>query len=336
MTTGSITSSELATLWVVYQKKTMMLRVIEAFLSNNQDPEALEILQSFYDGETIFVNEIVDIFKQEGAAIPIGYTENDVNLSAPRLFDDIYEIMYLRTMMKVAAGLHALHICMAYRQDIMEMYTRFSSFAEQYCVKATQFLLEKGVLSKSPGVTMPTQVEIAKEKDYRSGLKMMGKRRVLNTVEVAYLYQTIESNVAGMKLMTGFSQVAADKEARNYFVRGKELSKKIIENFSEVLLESDINVPTTAAGIVSNSTVSPFSDKLMMYNTSILTSFGLGSNALGTSFSLRKDLPAKMLNASKDILNFANDGGDIMIKNGWTEEPPQMEDRTQLSKGHEK
>jgi nitrogen fixation protein len=33
-----------------------------------------------------------------------------------------------------------------------------------------------------------------------------------------------------------------------------------------------------------------------------------------------------------DIFKFAQDGGKIMIKNGWMEEPPQIEDRNQLTK----
>lgn len=74
MTTGHIpiTSSELATLWTVYQKKTMMVRVIEYFLSNNQDQEAVQMLQAFYERESNFINEISNIFVQEGAAVPIG------------------------------------------------------------------------------------------------------------------------------------------------------------------------------------------------------------------------------------------------------------------------
>jgi hypothetical protein len=69
-----------------------------------------------------------------------------------------------------------------------------------------------------------------------------------------------------------------------------------------------------------------------MYNTSLLASFGLGSNALGGAFSLRSDLPAKMAFIGKDIFAFAQEGGKIMIKNGWMEEPPQVEDRNQLTK----
>ncbi|WP_246202481.1 DUF3231 family protein [Virgibacillus doumboii] len=327
-----LVSSEYATLWVVYQKKSMMVQVIGRFASINQDPEITEILQTFLDKEKEFVNEIADIFKQEGAAVPVAFTENDVYPDAPRLFDDIYHAQYLRMMMKIATGIHALHMSMTYRADIMALYKKFSAFAEENCEKTTQLLLNRGALSKSPAVTAPDHVAFAKEKDYRDGFKLSGQRRSLNMVEVAYLYQGIESNVTGMKLMTGAAQVAKEKEIRKYFFRGKEISKSIISKFSNVLMDSDINAPTTSAGLVTDSTTAPFSDKLFMYNTSLLSTFGLGSSALGTSFSLRNDLPLKMAMAGKDIFNFASDGGNLMIKYGWTEEPPQMVDRTKLSK----
>ncbi|MEI3612732.1 DUF3231 family protein [Pseudogracilibacillus sp. SO30301A] len=336
MTTGHIpiTSSELATLWIIYQKKTMMVRVIESFLSNNQDPEAIEILQTFYEGESNFVNELRNLFTQEGAVVPIGFTEKDVNFNAPQLFDDIFEVMYLRTMMKVASGLHALHISMSYRKDIMDLQRRFSAFAEEFCEKTTQFLLSKGVLPKSPSVTLPNHVEFAKGKNYRAGFKITGHKRSLNTVEVAHLYQTIESNIDGMKLMTGFAQVAKKKDIRKHFFRGKELFKTIITKASEILLDSDINPPSTPAGRVTDSTMSPFSDKLMMYNTSLLSSFGLGSGAIGTTYNLRNDVTLKMTPFIKEVLDFSHDGGNLMIEHGLLEEPPPMEDRTQLAKGH--
>lgn len=129
--------------------------------------------------------------------------------------------------------------------------------------------------------------------------------------------------------------MAKEKDIREYFFRGKELSKKIISKFNEAFSDSDINVPSPSAGRVTDSTSSPFSDKLMMYNTSLLSSFGLGSSAIGTSFSLRKDLPLKMVMTAKDVFSFASDGGDLMIKHGLMEEAPQMEDRTQLSKGQD-
>src|SRR5699024_11520381 len=113
-----------------------MLRVIDSFLANNQNPEAVEILQSFHTQEDAFVKELTNLFEQEGAAVPIGFTENDVNVNAPKLFDDIYEVMYLRTMMKVASGLHAIHMSMAYRKDIMELYKLFLALAKDLLEKS--------------------------------------------------------------------------------------------------------------------------------------------------------------------------------------------------------
>jgi nitrogen fixation protein len=36
--------------------------------------------------------------------------------------------------------------------------------------------------------------------------------------------------------------------------------------------------------------------------------------------------------SAKDILTYATEGGKIMAKNGWLEEPPKMEDRNELIK----
>jgi hypothetical protein len=71
---------------------------------------------------------------------------------------------------------------------------------------------------------------------------------------------------------------------------------------------------------------------MMLYTTNLLSTFGLGSNSLGGAFSLRSDIPFTMARLGKKVFNYAKEGGEIMIKNGWMEEPPQVEDRRQLTK----
>lgn len=164
-----------------------------------------------------------------------------------------------------------------------------------------------------------------------SGIKLFGNNRALNTLEGSYLFQILEVNIFGMQLMTGFAQVAKEKEIKEYFIGGKELAKKIISDVSNVLLQSDIQPPSTWAGKATDSVVPPFSDKIMMYCTNIMASFAIGNNALGMSFSVRSDLPAKLAVMSKDTLDFVREGGKLMIKHKWLEEPPQMEDRSLLT-----
>jgi hypothetical protein len=334
MTTSSqapITSSELANLWMAYQEKTMMLRVLEHFIEHS-DPEGKQLLQSYYTGAAKNIEMIKSIFQQEGAVIPIGFTENDVYKSVPKLFDFMYDIMYLHLMTKVEMSLYALFTGMSYRKDIDDLFIGMTAESQSMNSLATQFLLEKGVLVRPPFVSMPKQVNFVQDKNYMDGFNWFSENRSLNTVEVSLIHHAIETNLVGMQLMIGFAQVASDKEVRKYLTKGMELSKKIEIDLGEFLRQSYIEPPATHAGKATTSKTAPFSDKLMMYNTNLLASFGLGSNALGSGFCLRSDLPAKMSFNAKNIFTFAQDGGKIMIKNGWMEEPPQIEDRNRLTK----
>jgi len=331
MSGAPITSSELANLWMTYQEKTMTMRMMEHFIEH-ADNEEKQLLQTHYNAASEAIDLITGIFEQEGAVIPIGFTESDVNKEVPKLFDFLYDIMYLHMMTKVEMSLFSLFCGMSYRKDINDLFIHLTSEAQMMNSQSTQHLLEKGVLVRPAFVSMPKEVHFIEEKNYRGGFNPFHETRSLNTIEVSLIHHAIETNLVGMQLMIGFAQVAENEEVQDYLVKGMKLSKKIEMDLGEFLRQSYIEPPATHAGKATASKIAPFSDKLMMYNTSLLASFGLGSNALGGAFSLRNDLPAKMALLSKDIFTFAQDGGKIMIKNGWMEEPPQIEDRNQLTK----
>ncbi|WP_257346821.1 DUF3231 family protein [Pseudalkalibacillus decolorationis] len=331
-----LSSSELGNIWQAYQEKSMKLHFLEHFIENSNESAAKDILQSAYNIESKNKKAIEAIFQNAGAVIPVAFTEKDVFKKAPRLFDESFDLMYIRNLSKILIGLYALHSGMSYREDICELYKDFTSDSQMIYTQTTQYLLNKGVLPRPPIVPMPNKVEFVEDTSYTNGSKFLGSKRVLNTVEIGLVYQSLETNILGVKLMTGFAQVAKNSDAKKYFQRGKELAKKQISIMSDLLLETDIQAPSTWTGIVTDSTISPFSDKMMMYNTNLLSIFGLGSNSVGAAFSFRGDLLLKMGRIMTNIFDFAKDGGEIIIKNGWMEEPPQAADRTKLSKGQSK
>jgi len=53
---------------------------------------------------------------------------------------------------------------------------------------------------------------------------MFSDKRALNTVEIGYIYDSIQDNILGMQLTTGFAQVAHESEVKKFFIEGKELS----------------------------------------------------------------------------------------------------------------
>ncbi|MBP1949378.1 DUF3231 family protein [Virgibacillus litoralis] len=331
----AITSSELGILWLTYQEKTMILRMLEYFIEKADDDKAKKIMDDLYSELDNYVDKITDIFKSEGAAIPIGYTSKDVNKDVPKLYDNGFDIMFVRLLKEISMGLHTLNINMAYREDIVLILKDLTSITQATYNSCTQYLIEKGLIARSPYVSMPDSVEFVKDKSYLGGLNpltKLGKKRTLNTIEVAYVYHGIEANVTGLQMITGFAQCANNSEVQNFFSKGAELSKSVIKEMSETFLEDGIQIPVTSGGHATRSTVAPFSDKVMMYCTSLFCSFSMGGNAVGSAFSLRNDLAAKMSIFTKDIFEYAHEGAKIMIRNEWMEEPPQMEERKDIIK----
>lgn len=328
----ALSSSELGTLWMTYQQKTMTQRFLEYFIEQADDNRAKKIMQGYHMKIIKYIGDIKNILKNDGAVVPVGYTEQDVNTGVPKLYDNMFDIMFLLLLTEISMGLHTLHLNMAYRKDVVLLYKDLTAFAQSGYDECVDYLQERDVLARPPAVTMPKTVEFADGTNYMSGFNLFSEKRALNAVEVAHLYHSIESNIIGMQLITGFAQVANEPEVKKYFVKGKELAKKIVTDNTQLFLQSDIQPPSTWGANATDSKVAPFSDKLMLYCTSLFCSFGSGSSALGTAFSLRSDLPLKMISQAKDIITYGRDGGKIMAKNGWLEEPPQMQDRNKLVK----
>ncbi|MBE5100321.1 DUF3231 family protein [Priestia aryabhattai] len=327
-----ISSSEVGTLWLTYQEKTMILRILEYFIEKSDDQQAKNIMGGLWQELSYYVTKIKKIFQEQGIAIPVGFSQEDVNLEAPKLYDNGFDIMFVRILKEISMGMYTLNMNMAYQDNVMEIYEGLTSTTQKIYRSSTLYLLEQGILTLPPKVTMPKSSEFIESKSYLNGFNPFNDKRALNDIELGYLHHGIETNNIGMQLITGFAQCAEDKEVKQYFVKGKELAKKQIKVFGDILLESDVQFSATSGSTVTTSKVAPFSQKLMMFCIYLLNGFGIVGSSFGTIFSLRKDVSMKTALIAKDIYFYADEGVKIMIKNGWLEEPPQMEDRPNLIK----
>ncbi|WHY94957.1 DUF3231 family protein [Neobacillus cucumis] len=325
-----LSSSELGTLWLTFQEKTMILRILEYFLEKADDQEAKNIMGMMWQELDYYVELIKSIFESEGAVIPKGFTKEDVNLDAPKLFDNGFDIMFLRILKEISMGMYTINMNMAYRIDVMTIYEGLTAITHKCYKLTTIYLLKKGILTLPPIITMPKRTEFIESKKYMKGFKPFSEKRALNAIELGFLHHGIETNNIGMQLITGFAQCAQDKEVRQYFEKGKELAKKHIKTFQEILLDNDIQVSATTGCTVTTSTVAPFSDKLMMFCIDLLNGYCIVGESFGTFFTLRNDLSLKTAILVKDVYFYGQEGLEIMFKHGWYEEPPQTEDRSQL------
>ncbi|MCB2295794.1 DUF3231 family protein, partial [Clostridium algoriphilum] len=80
-----LTSSELGTLWMTYISKSARLIIFDLFKDKTIDKEAQNILSTYITEGQNILNEIVNVFNNEKAVIPIGFDEHDVVREAPPL-----------------------------------------------------------------------------------------------------------------------------------------------------------------------------------------------------------------------------------------------------------
>lgn len=325
-----LTASEMANLWASYNSESVSSCVVQYFIANNGDTDIRPILEYTLGICKQHLQFVTEIFTKEHFPIPVAFNENDVNLQAPRLYSDAFYLDYLKNMGKVGLATYGLALATSSRADIRSFYQKCAQEAAQLYQMTTEVLLSKGLFVRPPTITTPDKVKFITKKSFYGGL--IGEQRPLTSVEITHSYHNIETNVTGHTLLLGFSQVAHKKEVRQHMIKGKDMAKHHIDKLRGLLVNDDIPSPMGWSENVTDSTVAPFSDKLMMFITTLMTAAGTGNYGLAIAGSPRKDVAATYIRLFTEAGNYAKDASDLMIENGWLEEPPQADDRKALSR----
>ncbi|KIL38981.1 hypothetical protein SD70_22825 [Gordoniibacillus kamchatkensis] len=327
-----LTSGEISNLWTSYMNDTMAACGIKYFLAKVEDAQVKSVLEYALELSHNHVKRIKQFFSEEQFPIPIGFTEEDVEANAPRLYSDKFFLLYMVNMGRFGLSSYSIALSTSSRADIREFYSECIASTTELFNKATEAMQEKGLHVRPPSIPTPSQAEMVHDQSFFGNFLNIGKKRPLLAVEINNLAYNIERNTLGKSLIMGFSQVAQTKEVRQYFERGRDIAQKHIEIFSEMLTNEHLQAPMTWDSEVTDSTTPPFSDKLMMYHVSGLIAAGMGQYGMAASTSPRGDLTAMYARLSVELGDYANDGANIMIQNGWLEKPPQTVDREALAK----
>lgn len=324
----SLNATEIAALWNTYMQYTMFVCMFKHFSHTAEDDEIRPIMEDALDICAKRVNWVTELFNREGLPIPIGFTDNDLNHNAPRLFTDPYYLYYLINASKISITINGLSFATVGRADIRGFYEHCLNSTIHLLNNTVNVLLSKGIYIRPPVITISTEVDYVKKQNFLGGFFV--ERRSLLAQEISALFYGIVTNNIGKRLLMGFRQTAESEQVRKYLDRGKNLSTDLIEVFSSLLAQEDVPDPMQWDFLVTNSTTPPFSDKLMMYHTNLLTSAGLLNYAASLGTSPRHDLAAVYARAFAEVASFGEDGINIMIDNGWFEEPFRLMDRRKL------
>jgi hypothetical protein len=325
-----LTSAEIANLWTQYINDSSSICILSHSIEKAKDEDIKDILVFALNLAKSHIKKITEFFKQENFPIPKGFAlEEDVNLNAPPLFTDTFMLIYMHVMTLLGLTGYAGAVATSSREDQINYYIQCNNETMELYKRIARVALNKGISSKPPRINTPDGVDLVNDQRFLTG--WFGKKRPLNAIEISGISYNMVKVVVKVVLEIGFGQVCQTKEIQKYFQRGKNICEKQFGTLSTILTKSELSSPVSWVSEVTNSTVSPYSDKLMLNHIVILVSAAVGYFGAALSVSQRRDLAFVYSALMAEVGLYAEDGAQLLIKYGWLEQPPLADDRENLA-----
>lgn len=325
-----LVSSEISGIWNSYMGENLVMHMSKYFSNRVDDNQIRDILQYNLNLSNQRIKVLTYLFNQESLPLPEGLTDSEVNINAPRLFTDTLYLQYLAYEARASMRSYSVILSRITRSDMRNYFSRCIQESTDLYNRTVELGLLKGIFIKAPQVEVPKEVKYIKNKSFI--LDMFGKKRALLTDEITDIISITNDTVLRKALLIGFNQVCKNKEISNYISRVITLANKQNNGLDSFLVDEDIPVGSSSDSYVTDSTISPFSDKIMLSKTLIMYRIKVGSISIALSNIMRSDLKATYRKYLDEVMEYLKDGVNIMIDNEWFEQPPQAIEHKNLAK----
>ncbi|WP_231510909.1 DUF3231 family protein [Bacillus sp. UNC438CL73TsuS30] len=323
--TQPLSTFEIGKLWATYMGNSMSIQILSYYLQHCEDEDIKLLLENGLALSKDFIQRTELFFKKENFPIPIGFTKDDVNLGAPRLYEDEFYVHYLKYAAKAGMSLYAVAVPLVMREDIREFFIYCNQCTTVLLGQINSVLMEKKFIAAPPIIPIPDGIDKINKQSYLNGY--FGNVRPLQALEIIHLWDNIENNTTSMALLFGFHQIVQDEKIRALFKRGLDMTDKAVKQYKEKLHLEHIQSPAYLDHCVTTSTYPPFSDKIMLFHK--VDMFAMKIRSFGNSLAVtaRRDIDMLYIRTLINIGAFVDDGMNIMISKGWLEAPPEAYDR---------
>ncbi|MEH7385565.1 DUF3231 family protein [Bacillus sp. JJ1521] len=330
----TLTAAEVSALWMQYLGDSMSICMHKYFLSIVKNKDIKLILEEALKLSESHILKITGFFKRANFQIPTGFTEHDVNINAPRLFSDQFLLFYSYIMTIHGLTAYSLAITNTERQDIQNYFFECTETSKELFQKIVELAKKEPKFTSVPSVPSPLVARFEESPGFIDNL--IGDKRPLNSSEISTLFFNSTKTGFVKALSLAFSQVAKLEEVRDFMVKNVKLAGQDAESFDAILKQDHLTVPEKWDIEITDSIVSPFSDKLMMFHAGFLVHAALTYYGASIGYSFRSDI---ILNYSKVFKNAMKAGAfsyNIMVKHRWLEKQPEAIDRKSLANGQRK
>lgn len=328
----NLTAPEVAFLWSTYIMDTKFKCICEFTLKSVEDLDIRSVFETALNIENQHINDIKKILSSIHHPIPHGFTKEDVNENAKKLFSDIFMLEFLKLYSAIGISNYGISLTMMARKDVRDFFTQALYSAVELHNEIAEVQIKKGIYVRPPYIPIPEKVEFASKQSFLGSF--IGENRPLTCISIAYIFNAANVNAIGEAYFLGFSQAVSDPKIKKFMSKCRDTIKDHIKTINSILEEEGLFTPKPLTHEVSSSQSNPFSDKYSLFCSLTTLTDILKCYSQEYTSALRKDVFAKLTALSAEIIMLQKDGMDIMIDKGWFEEPPKNVNRKDLVLNH--
>ena len=323
-----LSAAEMGHLWEMYLYNGAAKCRLQYFVAKAQDPEIRGVLEYALQTATTHLNKITQMFNTVGFPVPHGFTDEDVEPNAKRLFSDTLMLVYIRSFTNFELVESIVGLIRGIRTDVKEYYNACIDESQELLKRADEVSLRKGVFVKPPYIPVPDRVEYIFQDTFFGGL--IGDKRPINALELTHVYTRLQTKMLKRTMVLGFSQVVQSQKVQKILSKGKQMIDKQIDGWTKLLQDEDLPLPMTWEHEITDSSESPFSDKLIMFNMLTMMRNSVTLEGISLPNCVRADIVTAFAGSIVKLQGYSKDILDLMVNSGWLEKIPQTTDRKEI------
>jgi hypothetical protein len=323
------TAGEIANLWKFIIGNQSHLCVLEHWLNHVEDEE-LKVLLLRSINEAEWINQQgLELYQRAGFPAPTGFNlDTDVVPNAPRLMSDKLILITLHILSEYGVYDYGLALGKTKTPEVLSFLKKCLNRSTDLYQSITEIVQKKGYEPQSVYIPTPKQAEFVNHHSFLAG--WWGEQRPVNAIEIDNLMYSLRGVILAKTLLMVFSQIAKDPKVQKFCRRGKEIAGKRVERIQSFNTSENLPFQATFESELTDSTTSPFSDRLIMFESIALAQIAIVRYGNALSNVMRRDLSALFATYIIETGTYLNDGIKIMIDNKWFEQPPMASDRKKL------
>lgn len=330
---NSLSAAESANLWTQYIGDSEAICLYTHFLQVVEDKQIRSILEQSIQMSHSHLRKIEEFFKQADYPIPKGYSvEKDVNLKVPRLFSDDLCLYFSEILTVHGFTAYSLAVSTSGREHIRNYFSDCLTSAMELYNKIVKLCQSKGLFAEYPVLPPPKQVEYVQKTGILADL--FGDPKPLTVNEINNLIFNMKKSILSRTSTLAFSQIAKSNEVRQLFRQYADRVENNLQSLGSILHQDNLPTPRSWDSHITDSTISPFSDRLMMFHVGFKMTSAIAYYGTGIGASMRADVIAAYSKNIGVVMDSAKEWLSIMVKNGWLEKPPEAIDRKKLTQKH--